>query len=514
MALFPALRRGRCSWPLKYILGAPVAAYFIICLLFNMPFFSSRLPRYSGEFDVGVVDIEAPCQQRRFSDAVYRDSREPALQLDTVLFSLYYPSVPGAASRAPHHPWISKPLSLTAEGYARFAKINNFITNNVFTFALWTLCGGTKIPANVDVPLHGTAKTYHGNQAPYLDYDIEHPLDDYGLPQFPVIIFSHGMASSRTSYTQYCGELASRGFIVAAIEHRDGSGPGTMIMDKDGSSRPFYHVNADMLDPIPDTADFKAMQLAFREAEVQETLRVLHRINSGEGAVVHRTNPRAEGQDLAEFRGRLTMDRVVMAGHSFGATLALQTLKNAPSREWPFVGAVILDPGKHSGPLNEEINVPIVVVHSQSWSAKHTIFHGRPHFSVVKDLVRKVVDEKKKFAWFVTAKGTTHPSVTDAPLIEPMLLSWTTGSTVNARQGVLQYVKITRQFMHYLEGGHRQSILKEEITHPEYDSEATRGYNPAVSKYFQIHMAPSTACPAPGYCGLDDKDDMDEDPKK
>ncbi|KAK4507774.1 hypothetical protein PRZ48_001509 [Zasmidium cellare] len=479
-----------------------------------MPLFSSRLPRYSGEYEVGVIDIEADCETRRFTDAVLRDSREPALQLETVLFSLYYPSVAGSKSRGPHHPWVSKPLSLTAEGYARFAKVNNFFTNNVFTFALWTLAGSTTIPANVDVPLHGTVKNYHENEASYLDYDSEHPLDDYGLPQFPVIVFSHGMASSRTSYTQYCGELASRGFIVAAIEHRDGSGPGTMIMNKT-SSKPFYHFNREMLDPLPEEEVFKAQQLAFRQAEVEETVRVLGLINNGKGSAVYKSNPRFEGQDLAEFRGRLMTDRMIIGGHSFGATLALQTLKDAPSKTLPFVGAVILDPGKHSGPLNDDINVPIVVVHSQSWSAKHTIFHGRPHFSVVKDLVRKIIDEKKKYAWFTTAKGTTHPSVTDAPLIEPFLLSWTTGSTIDAREGVLQYVKITRQFMHFLEEGHRQSILKTEVTHPDYDSEPTMEYPPAVAKYWQIHMAPSAACPAPGYCGLDDPDDMeDSDSKK
>lgn len=286
-----------------------------------------------------------------------------------------------------------------------------------------------------------------------------------------------------------------------------------MVM-KNTTAKPLLHFNHEMLDPIPDVADFKALQLAFRQAEVEETVRVLGMINNGRGAEIYKNNPRSEGADLAEFKGRLMMDRMIAVGHSFGATLALQTLKDAPSKALPFVGAVILDPGKHSGPLNDDINVPIVIVHSQSWSAKHTIFHGRPHFSVVKDLVRKVIDEKKKFAWFTTAKGTTHPSVTDAPLIEPLLLSWTTGSTIDAREGVLQYVKITLQFMHFLEEGHRQSILKQEITHPEYDSEPTREYHPLVSKYWQIHMAPSAACPAPGYCGLDDSDDMEDDDTK
>lgn len=485
---------------IKYVSSLLVVGYFAVCLLLDMPFFSSKLPRYSGQYDVGTIDIEAPCDARIINPAVLKETSKAAFELDTVLFSLYYPSIKGATSKRPHHLWIPKPIALHGEGYARFIRANNWLTNHVFTFGLWSLVGSTTIPANVDVPLHGDVRHTYDN-------DVEQPLDGYGLPKFPVIVFSHGMASSRTSYTQYCGELASRGFIVAAIEHRDGSGPGSIIM-RDKGTKPFYHVNADSLDPKPNHEDFKKMQLAMREAEVEETVRVLRMINSGHGKQVLQSSPRLEGKDLAQWQDRLNLERMVVGGHSFGATLALQVLKGGPTERKPFVGSLILDPGKSSGPLNDDVRVPTVIVHSQSWSKKHTIFHGRPHFSVVKDLVQKIIDEKKKFAWFTTAKGTTHPSVTDAPLIEPFLLAWTTGSTIDAREGVLQYVKISEQFMYFLETGHRKGILKEEVTHPTYDEDIRSEDRKAemdaeVEKYWQIHVSPSTFCPFPGLCGVD-----------
>lgn len=389
----PKSLRARRSYSLRYAILILIGGYFLFCFLFNMPALSTKLPPYTGEYDVGTIDIEATCEKPRDLNpgVVHKDSRLPAFALDTVLFSLYYPSVRGAQSSKPKRSWVERPLSLTAEGYARFAKINNAVTNGLFTFGLWSLVGSTRIPAQVDVPIHGTSRSDNAL--------AEQPLDDYGLPAFPVLVFSHGMASSRTDYTTYCGELASRGYIVAAIEHRDGSGPGSLVMTEDGRTRQQFHFSESSLDPSPSTPELKVMQLAMREAEIEETVQVLRRINHGGGRHVFKHNPRDEGVDLAFWRGRLDMANVIMGGHSYGATGALQSLKNAPNAKRPFVGAVILDPGKSSGPLNDDIDVPTLIIHSNSWSSKLSIFHGSPHFDVVKNLAKNILDAHHKFAW-------------------------------------------------------------------------------------------------------------------
>lgn len=154
---------------------------------------------------------------------------------------------------------------------------------------------------------------------------------------------------------------------MAAIEHRDGSGPASVIMRNGTEPRHLFHITPEMLAPTPETPEFKVMQLAMRQTEVEETVRVLRMLNDGRGGEVFRENTRLEGQHLPEWTGRLDTELFIMGGHSYGATLALQTLKGAPSEALPFVGGVIFDPGKQSGPLNDDVGVPVVVVHSQSW---------------------------------------------------------------------------------------------------------------------------------------------------
>ena len=41
--------------------------------------------------------------------------------------------------------------------------------------------------------------------------------------RLPVIVFSHGLAGNRNLYAGLLTSLASQGYLVAAIEHRDGS---------------------------------------------------------------------------------------------------------------------------------------------------------------------------------------------------------------------------------------------------------------------------------------------------
>lgn len=470
--------RPRLTW--RYVLVSGIVLYVSYCFIRGSPLFASKLPKYTGQHEVGTIDLEIPLDTPRMvSNTQFKDGRGPAFQMETVLFSIYYPAIKGASS-SKRHPWIPKPISLRAEGFARVIHMNNFIVRPIFRFALWMIAGGIEIPAKVDVPILGTTE--------------ENDQDAY-----PVMVFSHGMISSRTDYTNYCGELASRGYIVAALEHRDGSCPSTTIRSKKRKDQKRFYFGEKQLrsDPPMKSAQLKKEQLAFRQAEIEETISVLRKISSGEGPGIYEQNLRKEGHCLHNWEDRIDMDHLVVGGHSYGATGALQALKAGPnSTTIPAIGGIALDPGKGSGPLNNDIDVPLLVIHSDSWSAKHTIFHGRPHFDTVKNLVQGVLD-RVGASWFLTSLKTSHPSVTDAPLIEPLLLSWTTGATINVYEGLREYVKVSAEFFEYLKTGKREEVLAEAPTHGAYgkddrDKERKKSMDKSITKYWQIHVAPPT----------------------
>ncbi|GJD03151.1 PAF-acetylhydrolase family member [Colletotrichum higginsianum] len=464
-----------------YVVFGLITLYVLYCAVTRSPLLASKLPRYTGPYDVGAIDVEVPVRTpRTTSDAVFKSSGKPAFELQTVLFTLYYPATRGSKGTG-HHYWFRKPVGITAEGYARAAHFNNFISRPVFTFFLWAIAGSITIPAQVDVPLLPPISAEGRGE---------------GRDEFPVVVLSHGQASSRTDYTHYCGELASRGTVVAAIEHRDGSSPASVVTAEDGTERRVMYMDqselrgGDEMDPD----DFKFEQLAFRQAEIEETVSVLRSLHAGKGPVVFASNARKEGRDLAQWEGRLNLSQTVIAGHSFGATGALQALKGATSARNPAVGGIILDPGKSSGKLNTDIDVPVLIIHSDSWSKKLTLFFGRPHFDTVRDIAQDVL-KRAGSSWFLTSLRTSHPSVTDAPLIEPLLLRWTTGATINVHQGLKEYVGVSMEFMDFLRNGTREGVLAEGVTHQEYGndtmSDEQRSRIPkAITKYWQIHVAP------------------------
>ena len=126
--------------------------------------------------------------------------------------------------------------------------------------------------------------------------------------QYPVLLLNPAWNGRRTYYTWLVEDLASRGYIVAAIDHTGNSGP---------TAFPDGHVSQPDPDPLldfstqtfPQLAAYGASQL---EVHVDDTRFVLDQLEKW-------------NQDPASpFYRRLDLSRIGALGHSFGGAVSAQ----------------------------------------------------------------------------------------------------------------------------------------------------------------------------------------------
>ena len=139
------------------------------------------------------------------------------------------PNPPHVPSRSPTHTHTHDPTPAHAHarscrlpdpkyavGYGDFLKIPRAVTRSVVAPVL----------SSVDMPDAFA-------EAPFLTVEVE-GADAAVRPRLPVMVFSHGLGGMRTTYSAICAELASYGWVVAAVEHSDRS---ACLSLRDGGAR-------------------------------------------------------------------------------------------------------------------------------------------------------------------------------------------------------------------------------------------------------------------------------------
>jgi len=212
--------------------------------------------------------------------------------------------------------------------------------------------------------------------------------------KWPVIVFSHGMGCNRFAYSRICTDLASHGFVVAATEHRDGSGSLSFTMEG-GVKNWIPHRR------ITDTEkeySVRNQQLHTRVAEVKQTLDLVLKLND-DGEC---TNVLEEDFDPSMFKNTMNISAPVLAGHSYGGATTLMTLVKDPR----FQQGLVLDGWLF--PLKDEEltpKQPIVFINTES-------FMNRLNINRMKMFLTGVKDRRMVFV-----KGSVHQNHIDAPLI-------------------------------------------------------------------------------------------------
>ncbi|XP_066913527.1 platelet-activating factor acetylhydrolase-like isoform X2 [Clytia hemisphaerica] len=174
---------------------------------------------------------------------------------------------------------------------------------------------------------------------PQSKYDKTLGLDDETNKKFPLVVFSHGLIGFRHIYSTFCSDLASHGYVVASVEHRDGSALPTYFMDPEtnkATSLPY------MDHPTTENADEEIIQMRNKQVnrraeEVSKLLDLLHVVNK-EPEIIENLFPSTF--DLKTLKGRLDVEEPLIIGHSFGGATTL----NSINKDDRFKCAIVLDP--------------------------------------------------------------------------------------------------------------------------------------------------------------------------
>ncbi|ELT98440.1 hypothetical protein CAPTEDRAFT_177616 [Capitella teleta] len=225
---------------------------------------------------------------------------------------------------------------------------------------------------------------------------------------FPVVLFTHGLGGNRTTYSTLCSDIASNGFIVAAIEHRDGSASMTYCFKQPACNDTFLEEEIGCLEAESKEDDFniRNKQVQLRVTEIQRLLDFLETVNAGREV----RNVLGHHFDLRSLKGRLDMSKVSVVGHSFGASTAIATLASGDQRVKCGVALdgwmLPLDQSVYS-----EVTAPLLMVNTESFQWKDNV---RPmyRFGVNGD------DEKMR-RLLITIRGTCHQSQSDFQFMVP-----------------------------------------------------------------------------------------------
>lgn len=424
------------------------------------------LPEYSGPCSVGTMEIEIPVRAPRSFSNIKRDHTH-ALRIDTVLFSLYYPCELTTYSKSGSKPsratWLPRPRVLTCKGYAKFLSLPHLpVTAYLALTSMFT-----KLPAFRNAT---PANHIPGEPRPNSDNsgsDTTLPANyDSSKPRFPVIMFSHGLGGSRTCYSAICGELASHGFIVCAVEHRDGSGarstvnipPSQDLADgkrTDNTTPKDYYV-VDYIFPLDNAQDtspnndrgvdveLRTAQIEMRMAELEEAHYALTLINTGQGELIYKSNLRKKGNpgssskglddvNWKDWEGRMYTDSATMMGHSFGGATSVQASRE--DKRFPWIGqAILLDAWGPAIPVvgkgtQLSLRKPLICINSE------TFMHWPDNFDRIDGICQEAMQGGAK-VWNLTMRGSTHLSQTDFAVLYPNWMSLFIKTLINPRRAI------------------------------------------------------------------------------
>ncbi|XP_017497495.3 platelet-activating factor acetylhydrolase isoform X1 [Manis javanica] len=246
-------------------------------------FGQTKIPRGNGSYSVGCTDLMFDYTNKG------------------TFLRLYYPSQGDDCSDT---------LWIPNEEY--FFGLSKFLgTHWLMGKILSLLFGSVKTPANWNSPLRTSER-------------------------YPLIVFSHGLGAFRTIYSAIGIDLASHGFIVAAVEHRDGSASATYYFSDQtaaeiGNKTWLYFKILKPGEQLP----LRHEQVQQRAKECSQALSLILDIDCGRPV----KNVLDLEFDVEQLKDSIDRNKIAIIGHSFGGATVIQAL----SKDQRFRCGIALD---------------------------------------------------------------------------------------------------------------------------------------------------------------------------
>jgi dienelactone hydrolase len=206
-----------------------------------------------------------------------------------------------------------------------------------------------------------------------------------GKERFPVVLFTPGMGVGRTTNTAWASELASHGYVVAALDHPYDT---AAVRFADGRTvrRAKHHVSSDAEGYI-----LGEKLAAVKAADLRSALTHLGRFDSGKAESI--------------FAGRLDTDRAAVVGMSAGVGGAFQAART----DERFSAVIALDGFPYDGKPGP-YDQPVLALTQQIG------LEDKPKYLPA---LRRMLKLSTTTGYMLTIPGTAHSTFTDAPLWMP-----------------------------------------------------------------------------------------------
>ncbi|EFL19690.1 predicted protein [Streptomyces sp. C] len=365
-ALPPLLRRrtGRPARRVRWWLALPgslacaglIATGPVAAWAFPVPVF----PEPTGDFAVGTRVLQWTDPLRPESFTADPDDRR------TVVVQLWYPArkSPAGVPRAQYLGRTQDEARTVSGALADGAGLPGFLVDGV---------ARARSRAVVDAPVAG------------------------GGERFPVVLFSPGSGGVRSQNTAWAEELASHGYLVAALDHPYDS---SVVVLADG--RTIRATTASSGDRDRDE-ELAVGWTAVRAADLGFVLTRLERLDRGETGETGETGGTSGTAD--PLTGRLDTGRAAVTGHSLGGAAALQ----AARQDHRFDAVVDLDGYPH-GPTAPALAQPALALTQEITAGTDPRYLPR---------LTEALQHNTATSHRLTVPGAGHLTFMDGPLYLP-----------------------------------------------------------------------------------------------